>query len=88
MERTWYVVDATGQTLGRLATQIASILRGKNKPQYTPYEDVGDFVIVINAEKVNVTASSIRRSTTGIPAIRAVFGRSVCAGSSSCTWIG
>ncbi len=59
VERTWYVVDATGQTLGRLATQIASILRGKNKPQYTPYEDVGDFVIVINAEKVNVTGRKL-----------------------------
>ena len=51
IEREWYVVDATDLTLGRLATQVASVLRGKHKPEYTPYEDVGDFVVVINAEK-------------------------------------
>ena len=55
VERKWYVVDAEGQTLGRLATEIARILRGKNKPQYTPHVDVGDFVVVVNAEKVVVT---------------------------------
>ena len=55
VERTWWLVDAEGQTLGRLASQIATILRGKNKPQYTPNIDTGDFVIVVNAEKVNVT---------------------------------
>jgi large subunit ribosomal protein L13 len=54
-ERNWIVVDATGKTLGRLATQIADMLRGKRKPEYTPHCDVGDFVIVINAEKVEVT---------------------------------
>jgi large subunit ribosomal protein L13 len=54
-ERVWYVVDADGKTLGRLATQIADVLRGKRKPTYTPHVDVGDFVIVINAEKVAVT---------------------------------
>ena len=54
-ERDWYVVDATGKTLGRLATQIADVLRGKRKPTYTPHVDVGDFVIVINAEKIAVT---------------------------------
>ncbi|HEY7631215.1 MAG TPA: 50S ribosomal protein L13 [Thermoleophilaceae bacterium] len=54
-ERNWLVVDASGQTLGRLATQIANALRGKRKPEYTPHCDVGDFVIVINAEKVTVT---------------------------------
>ncbi|HOU14045.1 MAG TPA: 50S ribosomal protein L13 [Anaerolineae bacterium] len=59
IQRDWYVVDATGLTLGRLATKIASVLRGKNKPQYTPYEDVGDFVIVINAEKVAVTGRKL-----------------------------
>ncbi len=59
IQRDWYVVDATGLTLGRLATQIASVLRGKNKPQYTPYEDVGDFVVVINAEKVAVTGRKL-----------------------------
>ncbi len=56
-ERNWLVVDATGQTLGRLATQIADTLRGKRKPEYTPHCDVGDFVIVVNAEKVAVTGN-------------------------------
>ena len=56
-ERNWLVVDATGQTLGRLATQIADALRGKRKPEYTPHCDVGDFVIVVNAEKVAVTGN-------------------------------
>ena len=54
-ERNWLVVDASGRTLGRLATQIADVLRGKRKPDYTPHCDVGDFVIVVNAEKVAVT---------------------------------
>ena len=54
-ERNWLVVDATGKTLGRLATQIADTLRGKRKPEYTPHCDVGDFVIVVNAEKIAVT---------------------------------
>ena len=56
-QRNWYVVDATGQTLGRLATQIANALRGKPKPTYTPHIDVGDFVVVINASKVAVTGN-------------------------------
>lgn len=55
LEQKWYVVDATEQRLGRLATEIAMILRGKNKPSYTPHMDTGDFVIVVNAEKVVVT---------------------------------
>ncbi|MBD2091144.1 50S ribosomal protein L13 [Microcoleus sp. FACHB-1515] len=55
LEQNWYVVDAADQRLGRLATAIAMILRGKNKPTYTPHMDTGDFVIVINAEKVDVT---------------------------------
>ncbi len=59
IERKWYVVDATGQTLGRMASQIASILRGKHKPLYTPHLDCGDFVIVINAEKVHVTGNRL-----------------------------
>ncbi|MBN1877334.1 MAG: 50S ribosomal protein L13 [Anaerolineae bacterium] len=59
IDRAWYVVDAEGQTLGRLASQIATILRGKNKPQYTPHEDVGDFVVVVNAEKVAVTGRKL-----------------------------
>src|SRR4051794_32303797 len=54
-ERNWLVVDASGKTLGRLATQIADALRGKRKPEYTPHCDVGDFVIVVNAEKIGVT---------------------------------
>ena len=54
-ERDWLVIDATGQTLGRLATQIATVLRGKHKPEYTPHCDVGDFVVVVNAEKIAVT---------------------------------
>jgi large subunit ribosomal protein L13 len=56
-ERHWLVVDATGQTLGRLATQIADALRGKRKPEYTPHVDVGDFVIVVNAEKISVSGN-------------------------------
>jgi large subunit ribosomal protein L13 len=54
-ERNWYVVDASGQRLGRLATEIANVLRGKNKPNFTPNIDTGDFVVVINAEKIAVT---------------------------------
>jgi len=57
--REWYVVDATGKNLGRLATQIASVLKGKHKPIYTPGMDCGDFVIVINAEKIYVTGSKL-----------------------------
>ena len=56
-ERNWIVVDANGQTLGRLATQIADALRGKRKPEYTPHVDTGDFVVVINAEKIAVTGN-------------------------------
>ena len=55
VERKWYLINAEGQTLGRLATEIARLLRGKNKPQYTPHIDTGDFVVVVNAEKVVVT---------------------------------
>jgi large subunit ribosomal protein L13 len=56
-ERNWVLVDANGQTLGRLATQIADALRGKNKPEYTPHCDTGDFVVVVNAEKIAVTGN-------------------------------
>ncbi len=56
-ERNWVLVDASGQTLGRLATQIADVLRGKRKPTYTPHVDTGDFVVVINCEKVAVTGN-------------------------------
>lgn len=55
LDRQWYVIDATNQRLGRLASEVAQILRGKNKANYTPHMDVGDFVIIINAEKVAVT---------------------------------
>jgi large subunit ribosomal protein L13 len=59
VEHEWWVVDAEGQTLGRLATRIATILRGKHKPIYTPHVDTGDFVIVINAEKIQVTGDKL-----------------------------
>ena len=59
IERKWYVVDATGHTLGRLASEIASILRGKNKPTYTPHIDPGDYVIVVNADKIQVTGKKL-----------------------------
>jgi large subunit ribosomal protein L13 len=55
IEQHWYLVDADGQTLGRLATRIADTLRGKRKPEYTPHIDTGDFVVVVNAEKISVT---------------------------------
>jgi large subunit ribosomal protein L13 len=70
-QRDWYVVDAEGKTLGRLATQIADVLRGKRKPEYTPHVDTGDFVIVVNAAKVAVTgnkrADKIYYRHTGYP---------------------
>ena len=59
IERKWYVVDAEGHTLGRLSSEIASILRGKNKPTYTPSMDTGDYVIVVNAEKIKVTGKKL-----------------------------
>jgi large subunit ribosomal protein L13 len=69
--REWVVVDAEGQTLGRLATQIADQLRGKNKPEYTPHIDTGDFVVVVNAEKIKVTGNKLTQKVyhrhTGYP---------------------
>ena len=59
-QRDWYVVDAEGKTLGRLATQIADALRGKRKPEYTPHIDTGDFVVVVNAEKIVVTGNKLQ----------------------------
>ena len=59
VERKWYVVDATGYTLGRLSSEIAKVLRGKNKPIFTPHIDTGDYVIVVNAEKVKVTGKKL-----------------------------
>ncbi len=71
VERKWHLIDAEGQTLGRLATEIARLLRGKNKPQYTPHIDTGDFVVVVNAEKVAVTGKKaeqkVYRRHTGYP---------------------
>ena len=62
VEKKWYVVDADGKTLGRLATQIALILRGKHKPEFTPHVDTGDFVVVVNAEKVVLTGKKLDQS--------------------------
>ena len=59
IERKWYVVDASGKTLGRLASEIAKVLRGKNKPVYTSFVDTGDYVIVVNAEKIAVTGKKL-----------------------------
>ena len=59
VERKWYVVDATGYTLGRLASEVAKVLRGKNKPVFTPHIDTGDYVIVVNADKVKVTGKKL-----------------------------
>ena len=59
IERKWYVVDATGHTLGRLSSEIAKILRGKHKPTYTPHVDTGDYVIVVNADKIEVTGKKL-----------------------------
>jgi large subunit ribosomal protein L13 len=59
VEREWLLVDATDMVLGRLASQIATILKGKNKPQYTPHVDTGDFVVVINAEKIRLTGNKM-----------------------------
>lgn len=61
IERKWYVVDATGYTLGRLSSEIAKVLRGKNKPTYTPHIDTGDYVIVINAEHIKVTGKKLEQ---------------------------
>ena len=61
IERKWYVVDAEGQTLGRLASEVAKVLRGKNKPVYTPHVDTGDYVIVVNADKIAVTGKKMEQ---------------------------
>ena len=71
VERDWYIIDATGKTLGRMASEIAHRLRGKHKPEYTPHVDTGDYVVVVNAEKVAVTGKKatdkIYHSHTGYP---------------------
>src|SRR5690242_11595448 len=61
IEQSWYLVDAEGETLGRLATEIANVLRGKRKPAYTPHVDTGDFVVVVNAEKIRVTGNKLEQ---------------------------
>lgn len=63
IKRKWYVVDAEGKTLGRLATQVAIVLRGKHKPIFTPHVDTGDHVIVVNAEKIHLTGDKVRQKT-------------------------
>ncbi len=63
IERKWYVVDAEGQTLGRLSSRVAMVLRGKHKPIYTPFMDTGDYVIVINADKIKVTGKKMDQKT-------------------------
>ncbi len=60
IERKWYIVDATDMILGRLASRVASVLRGKHKPSYTPHVDAGDFVVVVNAEKIKVTGNKLK----------------------------
>ncbi|MFZ2290159.1 MAG: 50S ribosomal protein L13 [Halopseudomonas yangmingensis] len=71
VKRDWYVVDATGLTLGRLATEVATRLRGKHKPEYTPHVDTGDYIVIVNAEKVHVTGAKaqdkIYYSHSGFP---------------------
>lgn len=71
VQRDWYVIDAAGKTLGRMATEIATRLRGKHKPEYTPHVDTGDYIVVINAEQVRVTGNKakdkIYHSHTGYP---------------------
>ncbi len=59
VERKWYLIDASGQTLGRLASEVATLLRGKHKPEYTPHVDTGDFVIIINAEEIVLTGNKL-----------------------------
>ncbi len=71
VERDWFVVDADGKTLGRLATEVASRLRGKHKPEFTPHVDTGDYIVIVNAEKITVTGNKakgkIYYSHTGYP---------------------
>ena len=61
IDRKWYVVDAEGKTLGRLASEVAKVLRGKNKPQFTPHVDTGDYVIIVNADKIKVTGKKLEQ---------------------------
>ena len=61
IEKKWYVVDATDCTLGRLASEVAKVLRGKNKPEFTPHVDIGDYVVIVNAEKIKVTGKKLEQ---------------------------
>ena len=71
VERKWYIVDAEGKTLGRLASEVAALIRGKHKPQFTPHVDTGDFVVVINAEKIHLTGKRWRtKILPSLPASR------------------
>src|SRR4028118_2131644 len=93
VERRWYVVDADGKTLGRLSTEIARVLRGKHKAQYTPHVDVGDFVVVVNADRVVVTGrkaeQKVYRRPPGHPGGgRAAAGLSSRAGRPSRRYTG
>ena len=72
IERKWFVVDADGEILGRLATEVAGILRGKHKPGFTPHVDCGDYVIIVNAEKVALTGKKLKTFIIVIPGTRAV----------------
>ena len=80
VDKQWVVIDATDEVLGRLASQVAKILRGKNKPSYTPHVDCGDYVIVINADKVKLTGKKMTDKVytrhTGFPGASAKTGRS------------
>jgi large subunit ribosomal protein L13 len=76
VKRDWYVVDADGKTLGRLATELARRLRGKHKAEYTPHVDTGDYIIVLNADKVAVTGNSVQtKCTTTTPATSVVSSK-------------
>ena len=72
IERKWYVVDAEGKTLGRLAAEVAKVLRGKNKPTFTPHVDTGDHVIVVNAEKIRVTGKKLDKRNTSVTLVTQV----------------
>ena len=72
IERKWYVVDAEGKTLGRLAAEVAKVLRGKNKPTFTPHVDTGDHVIVVNAEKIRVLVKNWNKRNTSVTLVTQV----------------
>ncbi len=75
VQRDWFVVDATGKTLGRIATEIALRLRGKHKPEYTPHVDTGDYIIVVNADKVTVTGNKAKTKCTTLTVVSLVVSK-------------